>query len=149
VLKVQTCSSDISTSSGGTPNTAFTFTSSDGTVTDEQFLVAPSAHSSLYTVGDDSGVSSAAWTSLSITSSTTSAMCIDHIEVDDEVWVGRTWLDAPCFGVSTDYPGDWMCATTFTWYRNNFDVQIHTCDISGAGKKKEWNGRGRHNSLPV
>jgi hypothetical protein len=134
VLQIETCSSSVHTNSGSAYNTAYTFTSSDGNVVSEQFLIAPTSHSTLYTVGNNSAISSVNWTSLAITTSISSDnLCVDHIVVDGEVWVGTTWLDKPCS--TSDYSGYWQCETTFTWYRNNFEVQIHTCDVSNSGAK--------------
>ena len=76
-----------------------------------QFLVSPSSPGTLYRVGSDPEESAANWTSLDITTSSNDALCIEYIVVDDEVWVGSTWLDNPCEGNFSP------CATSFTWYR--------------------------------
>ena len=106
-LDIKTCSH---ASSGSPSASSFTVSSSDGAMV-SQFLVSPSSPGTLYRVGSDPEESAANWTSLDITTSSNDALCIEYIVVDDEVWVGSTWLDNPCDGEFSP------CVTSYTWYR--------------------------------
>ena len=136
-LGIKTCammsaSSNSGTSTSSTSDFTFSLSSTSANVTNIPFLVAPVSSDTLYEVGSDVTLSHD-WTSVTITSATTDALCIEHIVVNNEIWVGTVWLNNPC-GTAT-YAGGWNCHSEYTWQKFNFEVKIHLCDVNGGGGK--------------